>query len=201
MKNILKNTLLIVLITILFFSCKKKNEDPKPVEENELITTVELTFTRLDVNNIPISGVTPIVVTWKDLDGAGSGVPVVLPLTLARNTTYRINTRFLDETKNPMEDKTPEIRTEGVDHQLFFISTGDIFSDFSYQDFDTNTSPKPIGLVTRVMTSTTATSGTLKIVLRHQLNKNAANVSTGDITNAGGSTDVDTTPAFNVTLN
>ncbi|TAE49521.1 MAG: type 1 periplasmic binding fold superfamily protein [Cytophagia bacterium] len=199
MKNFLRNSLLVALVTINIIACKKK-EDPKPVEENELITTVKLTFTRLDANNVPVTNQTPIVVTWKDMDGTGSGAPVLSgSVNLMSNTSYNISTEFLDETKNPAENITTEISAEKEAHQVFFIrSTTTIFSTFSYLDFDANT--KPVGLQTRITTASTASNGTLRVVLRHEPNKNGVGVSGGDITNAGGSTDVDTTPAFTVNI-
>lgn len=200
MKNFLRNSLLVALITINFIACKKK-EDPKPVEENELITTVRLTFTRLDANNVPVTPQTPIVVTWKDMDGTGSGAPVLSgSVNLMSNTSYNISTEFLNETKNPVENITTEISAEKEAHQVFFIRPiTTIFSTFSYVDFDANNNP--VGLQTRIRTASSASNnGTLRVVLRHEPIKTAAGVSGGDITNAAGSTDVDTTPAFSIII-
>ncbi|TAE75162.1 MAG: type 1 periplasmic binding fold superfamily protein [Bacteroidetes bacterium] len=199
MKYFLKYAFLIALIAITIFSCKNRNEDPQPVEENELITTVELTFTRLDANGNVVSPQIPVVTIWEDLDGTGTGAPVVSPasIILFRNTRYRIGVRFLDKTKNPVKNVTDEVSGEGTKHQIFFIRNAtDIFSAFAYGDTDSG--GKPIGLIANITTNSTSTSGSLRIVLRHEPNKNAAGVSTGNITNAGGSTDVDTTPAFNI---
>jgi hypothetical protein len=43
-----------------------------------------------------------------------------------------------------------------------------------------------------------ASTGTLGVILRHQLDKNAAGVADGDITNAGGDTDIEV--VFPVTI-
>ncbi len=67
--------------------------------------------------------------------------------------------------------------------------------DWSYLDNDTK--GKPLGLSLHVYTPT-AGSGTLIVTLRHQPNKNAAGVDLGDLTNAGGETDVEVT--FQVTV-
>ena len=56
---------------------------------------------------------------------------------------------------------------------------------------------RPIGLA-GTMTTGAASTGKLKVTLRHEPNKAAAGVSTGDIANAGGETDVDVD--FDVTI-
>ena len=50
----------------------------------------------------------------------------------------------------------------------------------------------PIGLQIK-MTTGMATTGMLTIILRHEPNKDATGVSDGDITNAGGETDIEIT--------
>lgn len=198
MKNFLKNVVFLAIIAVSIVSCKKKQDDPAPVTENELITTVRLTFTRTDANYTPVTPAEVVVATWKDMDGAGAGVPVVGGITLKKSAFYTLSTEFLNETKNPVENINTEINAEKEDHQVFFIRASDPFFGVVYTDFDANA--KPVGLQTQIRTNASA-SGTLQVVLRHEPNKNAANVSTGDITNAGGSTDVSTIPAFNITLN
>jgi hypothetical protein len=82
---------------------------------------------------------------------------------------------------------------EGVDHQFFYKSTpSNVLSGFIYQgenDIDGN----PIGLNFQFDTWNTGGSGNLKITLRHQPDKNAAGVSSGDIANANGETDIEVT--------
>ncbi|MEZ7887763.1 MAG: type 1 periplasmic binding fold superfamily protein, partial [Flavobacteriales bacterium] len=55
----------------------------------------------------------------------------------------------------------------------------------------------PIGLST-VLTTGEMGSGTITVTLRHEPNKDAAGVSSGDIANAGGETDIEVT--FNVEI-
>ena len=59
---------------------------------------------------------------------------------------------------------------------------------FTYGDTDKNGTP--IGLAFTLKTGATATTGNITVVLRHLPDKSASGVATGDITNAGGSTDV-----------
>jgi len=56
----------------------------------------------------------------------------------------------------------------------------------------------PIGLDFIVTTDATTGTEAFTITLRHEPSKDAAGVSAGDITNAGGETDVEVT--FNVTV-
>lgn len=178
--------LLPLFILSLFTACK--DDDPQPENEQELITTLRLTFTP--------TGAAPIVVTYKDTDGTGPTAPSVQPINLKANTTYNLKVEALDESKNPAVDITEEIEEEDDEHQFFFQVTGANLT-VTYADMDGN--GRPIGLNNTAVT-TTAGSGTLKVILRHQLNKAASGVNQGNIANAGGDTDIETTPPFTVNI-
>jgi hypothetical protein len=185
----LKNNSIILFATmlLLFISCN--DDDPTPVNEEEVITTVRLTF-------IPISGGTPIIANWKDLDGDGGNAPTVEPVILAKNTTYSMNVQFLNEQESPAEDITEEVEEEANEHQVFFTNT---VTGLTIEYNDTDNGNQPIGLK-NVVKTLGAGSGTIKVILKHEPNKNAAGVAAGDVTNAGGDTDVETNPAFPVTI-
>ena len=180
----------LAVVTALTFSACSNDDDnnpPPPVNEEELITTVTAIFT-------PEGGGSAITLQYKDLDGEGANAPVItVSSPFAKNKTYNGAVTFKNELANPAEDITPEIVEEGVDHQLFYQKTGTL-NAFSYgiasSNFDTN--GKPVGLQS-VFVTTGEASGTLTISLRHTPDKNASNVSAGDITNAGGSTDAEVT--------
>jgi hypothetical protein len=169
-----------ILTTTLFISCDKDDDKKnEPVNEEELITTVKVTLK---------DGAETITLTSKDLDGDGANQPqVTVSGDLKANTSYSGTVDFLDETKNPAAVITEEIEEEDVDHQIFFQAVPAL-GDFTYNDFDTNT--KPVGIEFTYNTKD-ATSGTITVTLRHTPNKSAVGVSTGDITNAGGSTDAE----------
>jgi hypothetical protein len=95
-----------------------------------------------------------------------------------------------------VEDITEEVEEEDEAHQFFFTLTAALDMTVSYDDEDDN--GDPVGLVNTV-TTTGASSGTLTIILRHEPNKDAAGVADGNITNAGGDTDVQA--EFDVTIN
>jgi hypothetical protein len=188
---------LFLSFTVLFTACKDDDHDHDH-DEQEVITTVRLTFTQLEANGQPTVGATPIIATWKDADGTGAGAPTVNTVTLLPNKTYRMELAVLNELENPAQDLTSEIRNEGAQHQFFFQKTGNGIGTITYTDQDTG--GKPIGLTNTIQTSASTNNNTLKVILRHEPNKNGANVSTGDITNAGGETDIETTPPFTINV-
>jgi hypothetical protein len=146
-----------------------------------------------------VGGGAAITLESKDLDGDGPNAPVVsVSGNFAQGKTYTGVVTFLNETRTPAEDMTEEIKELGLEHQVFYQKTGTI-NNVSYavtlSNFDS--SGKPIGLES-VFTTTGAANGTLKITLRHEPNKSATNVASGDITNAGGSTDAEVVFAITV---
>ncbi len=90
---------------------------------------------------------------------------------------------------------TGEILSEGDKHQFFFNSTITGLT-VSYDDRDSTNNP--IGLSNKLHTSASG-SGVLKVTLKHEPNKSAAGVSSGDMTNAGGETDAEI--SFPITVN
>ncbi|MEQ6121526.1 hypothetical protein [Reichenbachiella sp. MALMAid0571] len=168
------------------------DDDPiTPPNEEELITTVNIVFT-------PTSG-TVVTMKYYDEDGGnGAATPVVTGGSLVSNTAYTVTLELLNESENPTEDITEEIEEEGEDHQFFFeVSSSLNLTHTSYNDQDGN--ENPIGLK-NTFTTGAASSGTLKVILRHEPDKSAAGVSDGDITNAAGETDIETLPAIDITI-
>ena len=102
----------------------------------------------------------------------------------------------LDERDSPAEDITQIILEESEDHQFFYsFSPGlDVTSQYSDEDSNGN----PVGIQFTLATGS-AGSGNFTVTLINQPNKSAAGVSDGDITNAGGETDIETT--FSVVIN
>lgn len=173
------------LLVFTLFSCSN-DDNPAPVNEEEVITTIKVTL---------VNGGNTITLQSQDLDGDGPNAPIVtVSGDLAASTTYLGSVKFLNELENPAEDITAEVEEEGVDHQLFFDLTNSL-GTITYNDVDDN--GNPIGLEFTLVTGS-AGSGTLTVTLRHEPNKEASGVSDGDITNAGGSTDAQVT--FNLTI-
>ncbi|MGK0457898.1 MAG: hypothetical protein ACJAVE_000876, partial [Polaribacter sp.] len=66
----------------------------------------------------------------------------------------------------------------------------------TYDDEDSN--GNPVGVQFNLLTGAADSSGGFTIILRHEPDKAGVDVNTGDITNAGGSTDVQVT--FNIVI-
>ncbi len=179
------NFSLMAMMAFLFLlpSCDKEDDEPEdPIipNEEEVITTLNFTLS-------PDGGGDTVIMTFLDLDGDGGDDPVITGGTLMANTTYSGSLELLNEDENPAEDITAEIEEEDEEHQFFFSFTENNLS-VAYNDADAN--GNPIGLATTVTTGN-AGNGVLTVVLRHEPAKDASGVSDGDITNAGGETDIE----------
>ena len=190
MRNMIKQSakgiLGMFLMLSVFTACD--SDDPEPVNEEELITTVELTFT----NDNDASDVR--TASFTDLDGEGGDPPVIDNISLMANATYTLTVKFLNEEETPAEDITEEVEEEDEDHQVFYVATG---AEFTYAYGDQDSNQNPLGL-TGTVTTGAASNGTLQVILIHEPNKTAAGVRDGDPTNAGIESDIDVT--FNLSI-
>lgn len=159
------------------------SDDPNPANEEELITSVKLTFTKVSAE--------PLEFLWNDPDGeTGSGVPEIDNVVLLTDSEYNLSITLGDESSGTLVDITGDISDEATDHQFFFqpdVSLDDHI-DLAYNDEDAD--GNPLGLNNVVQTSG-AGSGKLKLILRHKPKKDESGVSEGNITNAGGDTDIE----------
>lgn len=171
-----------LIFMLLFSACDKTPIIPN---EEEVITT-------LHYNLSPIGGGTPVLLTFQDLDGDGGNAPTITSGTLEINKTYTGLLVLLNETMNPIDSISSEVAEENVDHQFFFEST---VSGLTVQYNDTDDDGNPLGL-SSTLTTTSAGTGILTITLKHEPNKLASGVSSGDISNAGGETDIEV--SFNI---
>jgi hypothetical protein len=177
-KPLILSSIFISLITIV--SCSDDPEDPIVENEEEVITTLTYTLT-------PFKGGSAVVLSYRDLDGDGDGEPTITNGTLSPATTYTGALTLLNETESPAESITEEIEEEDADHQFFFVTT---MSDLQIVYADTDSNGNPLGLLTSVTTGE-AGSGIIQVILRHKPDKIASGVASGDITSAGGETDID----------
>ena len=160
-------------LVVSFTSCDKESEN-----EEELITTINYKLT-------PASGGSAITLQFKDTDGPGGKAPVISVSPLKVNTVYNGELTLLNESVSPAEDITNEVKAEAKEHQFFFQSSL-VKIEYTDKDADGN----PVGITSKL---TTASAGTdkLKITLRHEPKKTASGVKDGNITNAGGETDIE----------
>ncbi len=150
----MKKTLLLALAMGLLSSACKKDE-PAPIEDNEFISTLRLTFTE---------GTNKLIYSIKDLDGDGGKAPVADVIKLLPNKTYTVTTEFLDETKTPIVNLTSEIEKESAEHLVVFESPASLLS---LTRTDKDSRGFEIGLKASAKTVAAAT-GSLKVSLKHQ---------------------------------
>lgn len=162
-------------------SCKK---DPEPVNEEELITTLILSVQETG------SSTTQNFV-FNDPDGAGGVAATIDSLILDKDATYNASITLLNTQETPADTISIEVLEEGTEHQFFYGSTpSTLISGLSYlAPFDTD--GRPIGLNFDFDTQNANATGTFKVTLRHEPNKSASGVASGDITNADGETDIE----------
>lgn len=178
----------LLILAIVFTGCSD-DDPPAPTNEEEVITTMTIRLT-------PSGGGTEITLKTQDLDGEGGNEPVVtVSGNLTAGTTYDGIIELLNETETPAENITEEVQEEADEHQFFYtIGTGlDVTTTYEDEDGDGN----PIG-VEFTLTANTASSGDLTFTLRHEPSKSASGVAGGDITNAGGETDIEETFSISV---
>ncbi len=166
----------IFLLCFCLFSCD--DEEPMEPMEEELITTLIYDLEDDQGNTVQLK--------FEDLDGDGGNDPIITGGTFQEGVTYTGSMSLLNESETPAEDITEEIEEEDDEHQFFFSST--IAGTISYLDADGN--GNPLGLSSSIAFSETG-DGTLRVILRHEPEKGATNVAQGDITNAGGETDIE----------
>lgn len=171
---------LLFVLVIVFIGCDK--DDPVIVNEEELITTLNYILT-------PSGGGATVTLSFVDLDGDGGDAPTVMGGTLAANQSYTATVEVLNESETPAEDITAEVDEEAEEHQFFFASN---IAGLTVQYNDSDSDGNPLGLST-TLTTGDASTGSLTITLRHEPNKSASGVSEGDISNAGGETDIEVT--------
>ena len=161
------------LLSLLFFSAC---EDDDPVEEEvpETITTTILTFT-------PAGGGSPLTFEAYDPDGDGPESTTLDDIVLEANTTYTLTIELLNELLEPTDEEyniTAEVEEEGEEHMFFFGWSADVFSDptngniqnnredVNYEDTDDGV--LPIGLETTWTTGEAGSTGSFRVVLKHQ---------------------------------
>lgn len=175
----MKKYLPVLITAILFTACKK--DDVQPMDDNELITRVELKFT-------DVTAKSTLTFTFQDKDGDPKTAPEKFDkIVLNKGVTYSLSIGVYDDTKSPVPDITEEIEEESDVHLFVFKTTPASLLTTTILDKDKN--GLPIGLSSSVLTQSTAGTGKLNVLLKHQSELNGVKVKTGQ--EAGGSTDID----------
>ena len=172
----------------LLLGCPDVEKPDDNINANEVITTVELTFT-------PVGGGEALV--FKHADKENDGDPVIDPVVLPRGA-WAMGVRFLNELEDPAEDITIEIKDEESDeHQVLVYgsgvaspATGDDAAALvavAYDDADDN--GFPLGIA-HTVDAATAGVAELNLMLRHLPPENGTAVKNGAVAAdfaAGGS--------------
>lgn len=184
MKN-LKFLTLVFLLTLFTTACSDDDDViPTPVNEDEVITTLTVTLS-------PIGMGSDVILKTQDLDGNGPDLPVVtVSGSLIPGITYSGVIELLNETEDPAEDITEEVKEEDDEHQFFYTIGEGLDLTTTYTSFDGD--GNPLGTEFTIDTGA-ASTGNLTFTLRHEPTKPNMGLSS-----AGGETDIEA--RFNVTI-
>lgn len=164
MKNNLNKIILMAFaMAITVSACKKDDDDvTKPADTNdeELITTVKFLVT--DTENPS----TQYVFQYRDVDGLGGNAPIIDTIKLNADKVYAVEILLLDETKIPFDTISNEVLEESADH-LFIFEPASSNLNITINDFDDNTPPLPLGLLSTWSTGA-AINSSIKVSLKHQ---------------------------------
>jgi hypothetical protein len=172
------------LIAAAAFLASCEPTDPHGDNDEEVITTVTVDL---------VADSATVQFSYVDLDGDGGDAPTITADNLQANTTYTGTITLLNESETPAEDITAEVQAEDEDHQFFFSHGANITTTYTDQDGNGN----PVGLEFTLVTGD-AGSESFTVILRHEPDKTGMGVADGDITNAGGETDIDVTFTFDI---
>ncbi|MEY2794266.1 MAG: hypothetical protein RJA76_2258 [Bacteroidota bacterium] len=164
----------LAILILLFFMLSCSRHDTDVHDDNEGITTVQLTFT-------PTSGnAKEQVFEWKD--GAGELIE------LNKNAEYDLSVSFLNESGLKTVDLTEEVKQESDAHLVVLKPTPqDLFSVLST---DKDSKGRKLGLKNKIKFKNASLSGGLRVILLHQPPVSGKEVKDG--TNESiGSTDID----------
>jgi hypothetical protein len=176
---------LLSIIALLFMTSCTDDDAVTIINEEELITTVELELTNsADATNV-------VLFKSVDIDGEGPDDPVItITGTVNANSTYQGAVRFLNESIAPSENITEEVIEESNEHEVFYISS---ITDLTITKTDVDVNGNPLGVFVTFQTGAIGT-GTLIVVLRHEPIKPNDNTLIG----AGGETDAEVSFNFEV---
>jgi hypothetical protein len=174
----MKKSLLFLFLCSVHFGCKKN--EVEPMDDNELITTVELTFT--DTNKKASTFL------FQDKDGDAKTPPEKFDrIVLDKNMLYSLDIHVYDETRSPKVDITEQIKSESDVH--LFVFKIDPVALFNLKAIDKDKNGLPIGLLSSGTTQNGLGTGKLNLLLKHQPPINGKLVKTGN--ESGGSSDID----------
>jgi hypothetical protein len=185
MKTMKKSIQALSLVAVLFMTSCTDDDAVTIINEEELITTVELELTNTaDATNV-------VLFKSVDIDGEGPDDPVITVTgTVNASSTYLGEVRFLNESIAPSEDITEEVIEESNDHEVFYTTS---ITGLTITKTDVDANGNPLGVLSSFQTGAIGT-GILTVVLRHEPIKPNDNTLIG----AGGETDAEVSFTFEV---
>jgi hypothetical protein len=185
MKTMKKSIQALSLVAVLFMTSCTDDDAVTIINEEELITTVELELTNTaDATNV-------VLFKSVDIDGEGPDDPIITVTgTVNASSTYLGEVRFLNESIAPSEDITEEVIEESNDHEVFYTTS---ITGLTITKTDVDANGNPLGVLSSFQTGAIGT-GILTVVLRHEPIKPNDNTLIG----AGGETDAEVSFTFEV---
>lgn len=157
MMNLLQKLTACIICTALLPACKD-TENANNENEHEAITTVELLYSK--------NGAAADTFYYDDPDGDGGNPPLQMDsIILDTQTTYTLNIRLLNKTKNPVSDVTPTVVAQGTAHEMFILPA-DV--PITVNRTDKDASGFNLGLNSIWITGHTAATGTVRFKLMHK---------------------------------
>ncbi|GAB4026661.1 hypothetical protein [Spirosoma koreense] len=163
MPSVRKALWALIAVSLLAGACKHDEENVAPTDDNEAITTATLSLTNTANAQDVVTATIEAINTSPDFTKA--------TLNLKANATYSGAIQLYDKTQTPTLDATVEIREKANEHLFVYTPSATSLLTVTITDRDTNPAPGPypIGLAFTVKTGA-ATTGKLKVQLRHQPN-------------------------------
>jgi hypothetical protein len=168
-------------------------ENPEGANEQEIITTVALTFS-------PRGGGDAVEAQFRDADGPGGDAPTKAPIALKAGTTYDLSLELLNETVSPDAEEYnigAEIEEEAEEHQFLYSGSaleGTVTFEYADKESDYPNGNQegddlPVGLRGTVVAAAPG-SGTFTVTLKHLPPLNDTPVKTADVSDDDGETDI-----------
>jgi len=166
-----------LIASSLFIGCSK-DDDPQPVNEEEVITTMTVTLQ-------PEGGGTDVILEFRDLDGDAPDEPEITNGNLTAGVTYSGSIVLLNEAEEPAENITEEVEEENLEHQFFFTVGDGLDVTTSGENLDDENN---ILGTTFTLTAGAVSSGELTFTLVHEPTK-----PNDGLESAGGEEDISVT--------
>lgn len=181
-RRLTRIALAIFMVGSLLTACKKHSEEPEENEE-EVITTMKLTFA-------PVGGGNTVTYQFKDADGPGGAAPVQEEIVLAPSKTYNVTVQLLNETESPAEDITDEVKDESDAHRFYYQPSAG--SNITVSNLDNDGNGIPLG-INSTWTTGAAANGTIIVTLRHYGGNPPGKAASDLVNSTKSSTDIEVT--------